>query len=494
MRQRCKSNYVAESLKDKIVSGALWVTFGRVGYYLIAFASNIVLARLLPPSDFGKVAIALFFVSLAAVIAESGFGGALIKSNTATDLDFSTAFTVNFALSAIISAVIVICSESIANFFGDAELRPVLIFLSLAQMLSAFYLVQVNRLTRSMRFRAKAIYDVIAIGASSAVSILLALNGAGIWSLVVMQPMTITITTLLLWGFERRLPLFRFSLHSFKAYYRFGLNTTLTTLLSSISASANQVVIGKYFSMSQAGLYFQAGKLQEVPVGLVNNIYQNVVYSGLAKVQDDASKFSVFYSTLVRVFTSFLGAMCMVCVVFSREIVVLLFGPAWADAAFFLQVLAIANFFYIQEIFVRNVLKIYDQTSVILHVEMFKTSINAIGLISGVALERLDVVVFGYLVACIFSALVNIYMVNRLNPSLKLNQFSVVLKVTTLVGVLTWAFRSSDVQGRSLADIIAMGLFAGALYLAGLFFLKLLTRDDLARALTVLSRTVGGRA
>jgi len=186
--------------------------------------------------------------------------------------------------------------------------------------------------------------------------------------------------------------------------------------------------------------------------------------------------------------------MCMVCVVFSREIVVLLFGPAWADAAFFLQVLAIANFFYIQEIFVRNVLKIYDQTSVILHVEMFKTSINAIGLISGVALERLDVVVFGYLVACIFSALVNIYMVNRLNPSLKLNQFSVVLKVTTLVGVLTWAFRSSDVQGRSLADIIAMGLFAGALYLAGLFFLKLLTRDDLARALTVLSRTVGGRA
>ncbi len=484
---------MAEPLQDRIVSGALWVTFGRAGYYLIAFTSNIVLARLLSPSDFGKVAIALFFVSLGAVIAESGFGGALIKSSTATDLDFSTAFTVNFALSAVLTAVIILCSESIAGFFGDAELRSVLVFLSLSQMLSAFYLVQVNRLTRSMRFRAKVIYDFLAIGASSGVSILLALNGAGIWSLVVMQPMTIAITTMLLWCFEHRLPLFRFSFQSFKEHYRFGLNTTLTTLLSSLSASANQVVIGKYFSISQAGLYFQASKLQEVPVGLVNTIYQSVVYSGLAKVQHDASNFSMFYNTLVRVFTGFIGAMCMVCVVFSRELVVLLFGPAWADTGFFLQVLAIANFFYMQEIFVRNVLKIYDQTSVILYAEVFKTSINAIGLLSGVVLERLDVVVFGYLVACIFSALANIYMVKRLNPSLEFHQFSVVLKVATLVGILTWVFGNSDVQTRSSAETIVIGLYAGILYLVGLVILKVLTRSDVTKAVTVLTRTVRGR-
>jgi hypothetical protein len=84
-------------------------------------------------------------------------------------------------------------------------------------------------------------------------------------------------------------------------------------------------------------------------------------------------------------------------------------------------------------------------------------------------------------------------MVKRLNPSLEFHQFSVVLKVATLVGILTWVFGNSDVQTRSSAETIVIGLYAGILYLVGLVILKVLTRSDVTKAVTVLTRTVRGR-
>jgi teichuronic acid exporter len=483
---------VADTLKERIYSGTIWVTAGRVGYYAVAFATNIVLARLLTPEDFGKVAIALFFVSLAGVIAESGFGGALIRNNSATDLDFSTAFMVNFGVSVFFAVMGVLASGFISRLYGEPDLQWILIVLSVFQLINAFHLIQVNSLTRNMRFREKVIYDLLSVSLSSMISVSMAVGGAGIWALVLLQPMTIAMTTGLLWIFERRIPLFRFSLESFRSHYKFGLNTTLTTLLSSMSASANQVVMGKYFSISLAGLYYQASKLQEAPVGIVNSVYQNVIYSGLSKIQDDKSVFSRSYNELVRLFTCFIGCICMVFVVFPVEIMVFLFGTAWADAGYFLRVLALANFFLMQEIFVRNVFKIYDQTAVIRNMEFLKTTVNTLGLVMGVILQRFEVVVLGYLGACVASAMANLYVVGRVNPSLRLVQSAVIYKVCSLIATVYALVLVIRPPEATELEVVALGIMATAAYVAGLIAFGLLTVRDL-KELAALGAQLGAR-
>ena len=65
-------------VKNRAFNAVLWSGFQRFGGLAISFVSNMVLARLLSPEDFGCVGLILIFVSFADVLVDGGLGGALI--------------------------------------------------------------------------------------------------------------------------------------------------------------------------------------------------------------------------------------------------------------------------------------------------------------------------------------------------------------------------------------------------------------------------------
>jgi lipopolysaccharide exporter len=56
--------------RGAVLQGAVWMGAARVVVSLTAFASTIILARLLSPSDFGLVAIATAAVTVLAAFSE----------------------------------------------------------------------------------------------------------------------------------------------------------------------------------------------------------------------------------------------------------------------------------------------------------------------------------------------------------------------------------------------------------------------------------------
>lgn len=68
-----------ESLKQKAISGMIWNAVERFGSSFFLFVSNLVLARLLSPDDFGCIGMLLVFISISDAIVDGGFGSALIQ-------------------------------------------------------------------------------------------------------------------------------------------------------------------------------------------------------------------------------------------------------------------------------------------------------------------------------------------------------------------------------------------------------------------------------
>lgn len=60
----------------------VWNAIERFGASLFLFISNLVLARLLSPDDFGCIAMLLVFISVSDAIIDGGFGSALIQKKT----------------------------------------------------------------------------------------------------------------------------------------------------------------------------------------------------------------------------------------------------------------------------------------------------------------------------------------------------------------------------------------------------------------------------
>lgn len=428
---------------------------GQMASLLISLATNIWLARLLSPEEFGQVGIIMFFIVIANVLTESGLGGALIRKKEATKTDYSTVFVTNLVFSVLCYLILVISSGGIANFYDDSLIKNLLIVAGLVLIINAFQLTQNARLISEMKFKEKSIYRFIAILLSSSIGVYLAYNGFGVWSLVLIQLMTATFNTVLLWIFEGFFMKFYFSKSSFKELYSFGINTTLASLLNTGFDNIYQLVLGKYFSVSQTGYFYQAKKLQDVPGGVVNMVAQSVVFSSLAKLQDDKLAFTRAYNKITLYFIVMLGFISSFIYVYAEQIILLLYGSEWTGAIFYMKLLTIGSFFYIQEQINRVIFKVFNQTRKILYLEYLKKTIQVISIIIGIVLLDLQVLIIGFVVTNIIGYLINFYYSRKIIGEVNFYELKILLKISSL----------------SVISVLIVFLSGSLLHLEGYYFL-----------------------
>ena len=95
----------------------LWVAFQRFGTMGLSFVSNIILARILTPDDFGCIGLLAIFIALSNTFIDGGFGAALIQKENPTHKDTSTIFFWNICLSFALYAAIYFSAPLIASFY-----------------------------------------------------------------------------------------------------------------------------------------------------------------------------------------------------------------------------------------------------------------------------------------------------------------------------------------------------------------------------------------
>ena len=422
-------------LKKGLVSGFLWSFVGQTGYLVIALITNIILARLLSPFEFGQVGIVMFFIIIAKVLTESGLSGALIRKNDATKEDYSTVFIFNLVISLILFLVIFFSAGFIADFYNDNQLRLILIITSSILIINAFQITHNAKLVQDLKFKKKSIYSFVSILVASVVGIIMALQGYGVWSIVSVQILSAVLLTLILWIFEGPVGKLVFSKSSFKNLYKFGVNTTLASLINTAFENIYQLILGKYFSINQTGLFYQAKKLQESPVGLIQSTTSGVFFSTLSKVQDNLEQFNNLYKKVITVFTVAVGFICMLIFFYAENIVLLLYGEQWLGAVFYIQLLIIASFFYMQEMFNRIIFKVFDQTAKILYLEIIKKAIQSITIIIGVFTLSIEILMYGFVLTAIVSYFINFYYSRKVLGQFDWNEILMAIKVV-FVGVI----------------------------------------------------------
>ena len=78
-------------MKREIATGAAWMIFMRLCDRVLGLVSTLVLARLLLPSDFGLVAMAMSFIALIELAGAFSFEVALIQRAELTRAHYDTA-------------------------------------------------------------------------------------------------------------------------------------------------------------------------------------------------------------------------------------------------------------------------------------------------------------------------------------------------------------------------------------------------------------------
>lgn len=279
------------TLKQKTISGMIWVGVQKFGTLGITFLSNIVLARLLTPSDYGMVGMLTIFIAISTSFIDGGFGSALIQKTNPTQRDYSTVFYWNIFLSVMLYTILYFCAPYIEIFYHDIHgLEKVLRVQGIILIINAITVVQFNQLRKAMKFKLLARINVSTALISVISAIIMACHGLGVWALVYQQIIAGIVNNILLWLFCRWYPSERFSMSSLKELFGFGSYIMVSSLVNTIGNNVNGLIIGKFFSASTLGYFTQAKKLEDVSSYGLLSVIEQVTYPMLVEVKNDYHK------------------------------------------------------------------------------------------------------------------------------------------------------------------------------------------------------------
>lgn len=332
-----------DNIKQKTVSGIIWSGFQKFGSLGISFIANIVLARLLTPEDFGCVGMLYIFIVVSQTFIDGGFGAALVQKNNPQEEDFSTIFYWNIVTAVILYSLLYMTAPYIAKFYRIPLLCDVLRVEGISLIISSTYIVQANRLIKQLKFKLYSLVTFLAVVIGTLVAVILAYCGWGVWSLVVKEILTATVTGVLLWIFCKWRPVAQFSYTSFKSLFNYGFMILLASFVNRLYENIQGLIIGRAFSAKDLGFYTQAKKLEEMPVTAFSDMITQVTFPVYASIADQKDYLKQIVQKNIKAvnFISF-GVMALL-IVIAKPIFILLFTERWLESVTLFQILCLAG-------------------------------------------------------------------------------------------------------------------------------------------------------
>ena len=215
-------------------SNFMWRFAERCGAQMVTFIVSIVLARLLTPEDYGKVALITIFITIMQVFVDSGLGTALIQKKEADDIDFSSVFYFNLVVCLVLYIIMFVSAPFIAKFYNDVSLTLIIRVISLTIVISGVKGIQQSYVSKNMLFK-RFFYATLGGTIFSAfLGIGLAYFGAGVWAIVAQQLSNTAIDTLILWITVKWRPKKKFSWKRLKSLLSFGWKMLVSAVLDTL--------------------------------------------------------------------------------------------------------------------------------------------------------------------------------------------------------------------------------------------------------------------
>lgn len=336
---------IEKSLGAKAATGAIWASIDKFSSMVLQFLVNLILARLLLPSDFGAIGMLTIFISVSQVLIDGGFGSALIQKKNPTQSDYSTIFFWNIFFSTIIYLFIFILSPYIGDFFSMPILSKILRVVGLGIIVNSVLDIQATRLRKNLAFKKLAITNLGSYSLSATIAIISAYNGFGVWSLVIMQLSYGIFSIIVLRIISGWSPSFSFSKESLKGLFYFGGYIMASNILQEICRNIQGIIIGRSFSATQMGYYSQAQKLDTIVSYSIPQVIVQVMYPVYSSVQDDKDKLIDIIKMNLRVIAVLIFPILVVLIILANILIEFLYGNKWVNSVIYFQILCCGGFF-----------------------------------------------------------------------------------------------------------------------------------------------------
>ena len=428
-------------LQQRTISGVVCARIQRFGSMAITLVTNVILARLLSPNEFGCIGMLMIFISISNTFIDGGLGSALIQKKSPTDEDYSTVFYWNIALSIFLYVVLYTSANHIATFYRTPLLKEVLRWQGIVLLFNALNVIQLNQLRKQLQFKKLALVEISSACLSLFIAIIFALRGYGVWSLVIQQISISIIKTFLLWFVSSWRPILAFSTKSFKDLFKFGSFILLSNLFSTFSNEIQGLLVGRMCTSASLGLYNQAFRLEGSIATAVSGIIDQVTYPVMSSIQDQRERLIFLLKKFVQIPAYICAPIMGLLIVIAKPIILFIYGVNWLDCVPYFQILCSAGLAVCLQGSANNSIAAVGKSKMFFKWTIIKRSITILLCVLGILIGGM----YGLLWACSIGAwsvyFINAYLVDRCIGYRVFNQVMDILPfvcLTIAVSIISW--------------------------------------------------------
>jgi len=316
-------------IKKELLHGLFWSAIEKYSGIIISIIITMVLSRLLEPSQFGIIAIATVFIQFLAMFTNMGIGPAIIQRSDLTNSDLNSIYTLTFVWGGALSILFFLCSWLVSNIYNDLLLVPICQLLTINLFFSAINMVPRSLMSKRKRFKEIAKCTLFFQIFTGAISIVAAINGLGVYSLLI-SPIATSIGVYFYNLHYCNCQIIKnVSLDPIKKIFSYSSYQFLNEFVVYFSNNLDKMIIGKTLTAAQLGYYEKSYRLMQMPLNMVTSVLNPVVQPILVNLQDNPSELGIKFGKMIKVI-SIVGFPLGIFLFFAGEdLILLMFGNQW---------------------------------------------------------------------------------------------------------------------------------------------------------------------
>lgn len=330
------------TLRQDMLHGVFWSAVEKYSGLVVSIVVSMFLARILSPKEYGVVAIATVAIHFLQMFCTMGIAPAIIQRKDLTDKDINNIFTFSLSVGMVLASLFFFSAKPIADFYKNEQLIPVCRILSIQLLFSAANMVPNALMAKNKRFKDIACRTLFLQLFSGIVSVIAALNGAGVYALLI-SPVTSAIG---IFFWNRRFYKVSIDLHyniePIRRIFSFSSYQFLFEFANYFSRNLDKLIIGQFMNMDALGIYEKSYRLMQLPMQNVTSVINPVMQPVLKDLQDDKKELSIKYAKIVRFVATISFQLGIILSTMAYEVIHIFYGGKWDAAIPVFSILALS--------------------------------------------------------------------------------------------------------------------------------------------------------
>jgi O-antigen/teichoic acid export membrane protein len=340
--ERMSDKFSRNALKEATLEGVRWVSLGRGVTECLTLASAVTLAHLVPPSQFGRLAVTVIVSELAVSLAQESIGTAIVQRKVVTKRHLESAALIGLTAGIVLTLCTLFLLPFAATPLFGSETSSLFQLYSPAFVLAGLRVVPQALIQRALDFRRTSIFEMAATFVTAVTSVALAAFVGLDAEAYILGSLagTALSTVLYLASVPRALP--RWHRTEMRELLRFGVPAGLGGAAWVGYRNIDYAILGAVLTPALVGFYYRAFTVGVEYEQKISGIVNRMVFPIYSRTEN-ASHMRDVRARIVRVNATLIFPLLAFFVSVAPVLVPFAFGARWDPAVLPAQILVIAG-------------------------------------------------------------------------------------------------------------------------------------------------------